>query len=161
MNEESQTDNMAASLDSLNFLLGKWRAVSKPEEPTGGFEFTLQLQSKIIVRTNYADYAATNERPAFRHEDLMVIYLGTGQGLHADYYDSEGHVIRYDGKITAKNRVVLSSLPTASSPGFRLSYYLDQDGRLNGSFEIAQPDQPDSFTPYLAWSAIKTSEADS
>ena len=159
MNEDSQTDNEITSLDSLGFLLGKWQAVSKPGEPTGGFEFALQLHSKIIVRTNYADYAATSERPAFRHEDLMIIYLDAEQGLHADYYDSEGHVIRYNGKITGKNQVVFSNLPTASSPGFRLSYNLDQDGRLNGSFEVAQPNQPDSFTPYLAWLATKTSES--
>jgi len=160
MNEESQIDNGAASLDSLNFLLGNWQAVSKPEEPTGGFEFALQLQSKIIVRTNYADYAATSEHPAFRHEDLMIIYLDAERSLRADYYDSEGHAIRYNGKITGNNQVIFSSLPTTSTPGFRLGYTLDHNGKPNGSCEVAQPNQPDSFTPYLAWSAIKTSETD-
>lgn len=155
MSTESPTN---PSLDSLNFLLGKWQAVSKPGEPTGSFEFSLQLQSKIIVRTNHADYAATNERPAFRHEDLMVIYQEADTGLRADYYDSEGHVIRYTGQIPGKNQIVFSSLPTASTPGFRLSYNLDHDGRLNGSFEVAPPNQPDSFMPYLAWSAIKILE---
>jgi len=146
------------SLDSLSFILGKWQAVSKPEEPTGGFEFSHQLQSKIIVRTNFADYPATNERPAFRHEDLMIIHQDADEGLRADYYDSEGHVIHYTGRITGNNQVIFSSSPTASTPGFRLGYTLDHDGKLNGSFEVAQPNQPDSLTPYLAWSAIKTSE---
>jgi len=159
MNEDSETDNEITSLDSLSFLLGKWQAVSKPGEPTGSFEFTLRLQSRIIIRTNYADYPATNGHPAFRHDDLMIIYQVAGEGLRADYYDSEGHVIRYTGQISGNNQVVFFSQPTASSPAFRLGYNIDPDGRLNGSFEVAQPNQPDTFTPYLAWSAIKTSES--
>jgi len=158
MNEESQTNDMMVSLNSLNFLLGKWQAISKPEEPTGSFEFSLQLQSKIIVRTNFADYPATNERPAFRHEDLMIIYQDEDKALRADYYDSEGHIIRYIGQINGNNRVIFSSPPTTINPGFRLVYSLDQDGKLKGSFEIAQPNQPASFSPYLVWSAIKTSK---
>lgn len=157
MEHDSQANHPVTLLDSLKFLLGRWQAVSKPEEPTGGFEFAFQLQSKIIVRTNFADYPATNEHPAFRHEDLMVIYLDEEAGVRADYCDSEGHVIRYTGQIPGKDSVVFSSLPTASTPGFRLSYHLDHDGRLNGSFEVAPPNQPDSFMPYLAWSAVKLS----
>jgi hypothetical protein len=109
-------------LSSLNFLLGQWQALSKPGEPTGKFRFASQLQSRIIVRTNYADYAATNERPAFRHKDLMIIYCDEAQNLLADYYDSEGHIIHYCGQVNRENEVVFTSIPTTSNPRFRLSY---------------------------------------
>jgi len=109
-------------LGSLHFLLGQWWADQKFGEPAGGFTFASQLQSRIIVRTNYADYPATDERQAYRHEDLMVIYCDENQTLRADYYDSEGHVIRYSGQVIEKNRVVCTSEPTGSGPGFRFTY---------------------------------------
>jgi len=140
---------------ALDFLLGHWQAVNQPGEPTGGFDFASQLQSKVIVRTNYADYPATAERAAFRHEDLMIIYYDENQNLLADYYDSEGHVIHYTGQVRDGNRVVFQSAPTYSGPAFRLSYQLETDGRLSGTFEIAQLAELDKFMPYLAWSAIK------
>ncbi len=143
----------ASRLDDLGFLLGEWQAVSQPGEPTGRFTFTAQVQSRVIVRTNYADYAATNDRPAYRHEDLMVIYEDEQQQLRADYYDSEGHVIRYAGNMTAPNAVVFTSEPAQSGPGFRLSYQLRRDGELQGTFEIAAPNSPGAFAPYLAWTA--------
>jgi len=142
-------------LSSLSFLLGQWQALSKPGEPTGEFRFVSQLQSKIIVRTNHADYDATNERPAFRHEDLMIIYCDDAQKLLADYYDSEGHVIHYVGQVNGENKVVFTSLPMAASPRFRLSYHLDDERRLIGTFETASPVEPNVFTPYLSWSAVK------
>jgi hypothetical protein len=164
MSTQSQ-DNRPASntsdgrlLDSLRFLLGQWQAVSKPRGPSGGFSFISQLRSRVIVRTNYAHYPATEERPSFHHEDLMVIYEDEGQNLRADYYDSEGHVIRYSGEVIETNKVIFTSASTNSSPRFRLSYLLDEDGSLIGSFEMALPNQPDQFTPYLSWSAIKSPE---
>jgi len=145
-------------LSSLNFLLGHWQALSKPGEPTGEFSFVSQLQSKVIVRTNLADYPATSERPAFRHEDLMVIYCDEAQNLLADYYDSEGHVIRYSGQTIGDAKVVFASLPGMPGPGFRLTYRLEEEGTLTGSFEVASPGEPNVFNPYLNWSAVKRAD---
>jgi hypothetical protein len=156
MSGHIQPDNPSL-LDDLRFLTGQWQALSRPGEPTGGFRFTAQLQARVLVRTNYADYPATSERPASRHEDLMVIYQ-EARMLRADYYDNEGHVIRYSGKIPGVNSVVFTSEPAASNPVFRLSYQLSVDGELKGLFEIAPPDTPDTFAPYLSWSAVKEIE---
>ncbi len=141
---------MTATLDYLSFLIGEWVALSQPGEPTGGFTFSLQLQGKAILRTNYADYPATAGRPASRHEDLLVIYLEDG-ALRGDYYDSEGHVIRYTGE-SGPGVVTFTSPPTANEPGFRLSYRLAPGGLLEGAFEIITPGGP---VPYLAWQAKK------
>jgi hypothetical protein len=142
-------------LSELDFLLGHWQAASKPGEPTGGFDFSYQLGSQVIIRKNYADYAATSERPGFRHEDLMVIYCDGDQVLRADYYDSEGHVIRYTGETPGIQQAVFTSEPATPDPGFRLNYHLEDTGVLYGYFEVSPPDQPDTFRPYLTWAATR------
>jgi hypothetical protein len=114
--------------------------VSGPGEPTGGFVFACQLQSKVIVRSNNTDYPAADDRPAYRHEDLMVIHADEDQNLLAEYYDGEGHVIHYSGEVRGA--------------GFRLGYRLEKDRSLTGTFEIASTAQPETFMLYLAWSAI-------
>jgi hypothetical protein len=150
-------------LAPLRFLVGDWIAIDTPAGETGSFTFTLAVQDRVLVRTNEANYAATQERAASRHEDLLLIYSQDGS-LKADYFDSEGHVIRY--AVSA----FTTSLPKAAGPAKQprqptgvlfLSdpnpreprYILASDGVLGGSFEIAPTGSPESFKPYLSWKA--------
>jgi hypothetical protein len=144
---------LPAPLAALQFLLGEWEAISRPGEATGGFAFTPALLSHVIVRTNYSDQPASDERPAFRHEDLMVIYVDDSEVLRADYYDSEGHVIRYEGQLGPAGEVAFVAAATAAGPGFRLSYRQVEPGFLEGRFEIALLQPAGAYAPYLAWSA--------
>src|SRR5881397_638086 len=84
----------AALLAPLQFLLGEWKGVGDQAGATGGFTFAPGVQDRIIVRTNYSNTPASDGRAASRHDDLMVIYV-EGRMLKADYFDNEGHVIRY------------------------------------------------------------------
>jgi hypothetical protein len=145
-------------LRALGFLLGDWQAEAsgKPGEASGGFSFSSSLQDRVVVRTNWADYPATPQKPASRHDDLMVIQAGE-TGLRADYYDSEGHVIRYAGT-ASEDSLTLTSDVVSSAPRFRLSYKLGSGGSLEGRFEIAPPGRPDAFAPYLAWTARRLAE---
>ncbi len=43
----------------------------------------------------------------------------------------------------------------AGEPAYRLTYSLERDGALRGTFAIAPPDQPQSFRQYLAWASRK------
>ena len=142
-------------LEPLRFLLGDWQADGggKPGEASGGFTFAPTLQDRVIVRTNYAEYPATADKPASRHDDLMVLYATESGGLRADYYDNEGHVIRYAGSIPSASELTLVSEVVNGAPRFRLSYRLGADGILDGRFEIAPPGKPESFGTYLAWTA--------
>ena len=88
----------------------------------------------------------------------MVIYCDEAENLLADYYDSEGHVIHYSGQVNAINQVVFTSSPATPGPRFRLSYRLEEDGKLIGTFEMGTPGKLDKFTPYLNWSAVKIPE---
>lgn len=108
-----------------------------------------------MLRTNEATYAAASQRPASRHDDLMVIY-SEGGSMKADYFDNEGHVIRYAVRLRGSNGVVFVSDAKPSEPRYRLSYEMGADGVLSGTFAIAAPGAPEAFTPYFSWSARKT-----
>ena len=140
------------TLSPLRFLIGDWVAIDTPAGETGMFSFRLSVQDHVIVRTNEADYSATAERPASRHEDLLLVYSENGS-LKANYFDSEGHVIRYSVQPRQQAGVVFVSELNLRDPRYRLTYSADTDGVLTGSFEVAQPGSPDAFKPYLSWKA--------
>jgi hypothetical protein len=146
-------------LQALQFLVGTWRAEGGggPGQGSGTFSFARSLQDRVILRTNTADYPAAGDRPASRHDDLMVVYVSDGGSVRADYYDSEGHVIRYAATAASDQELTLVSDAAAGAPRFRLSYKLGKDGVLAGSFDIAPPGKPDAFAPYLHWTARKSS----
>jgi hypothetical protein len=83
----------------------------------------------------------------------MVLYATEAGAIRADYYDSEGHVVRYTGTISGSGQLTLVSEPTTGAPRFRLSYKLQPDGILDGRFEIAAPGEPVAFRPYLSWTS--------
>ncbi len=141
----------ADPLSALDFLVGRWRAVETPPGERGAVRFSFDVQRHVLVRTNEAVYDATPAHPASRHDDLMVVYVESG-AIKADYFDSEGHVIRYVAQ-ARPDRVVFVSDPDPKGPRYRLTYELGADRVLKGSFEIAMPNAPDAFAPYLSWKA--------
>jgi hypothetical protein len=82
----------------------------------------------------------------------MVIYAA-GDTAKADYYDSEGHVIRYVVAEAGNGRAVFLSAAAAGVPGYRLTYAATPDGSQDGRFEVAAPGEPGIFRTYLAWTS--------
>ncbi len=146
-------------LEALSFLIGDWQAQGggKPGEASGGFSFAPGLQDRVVVRTSYAEYPATADKPSSRHDDLMVLYATDAGEIRADYYDSEGHVIRYVGNAASAGQFSLVSELVTGAPRFRLSYKLNPDGTLDGRFDVAPPGKPESFGPYLSWTSRRKS----
>jgi hypothetical protein len=144
-------------LEPLEFLLGEWGASGdgKPGEAVGSATFARGLQDRVIIRSSYADYPASAQAPAWRHDDLMVIYASEGAGIRADYYDNEGHVIRYAVAVAGPGEVSFVSEIASGAPRFRLSYKLGSDGILKGEFAMAPPGKPEAFARYLAWESLK------
>lgn len=142
------------ALAPVRFLIGEWKSAGegKPGEATGVATFAAALRGAIITRTSYADYPASATRPAYRHEDLMVIYADGG-ALRADYFDNERHTIRYAVSASEPNRATFLSDAVAGQTRYRLIYVLEADGTLRGSFELAPPDKPDAFSTYLTWAS--------
>ena len=144
-----------AEFEPFSFLIGEWNASGsgQPGVGTGTAVFSRGLQDRVIVRTSYAEYAAAAGKPASRHDDFMVIYPDAGV-VRADYYDSEGHVIRYSARSPGAGQAVFLSEAVAGEPGFRLSYKLE-GGVLKGEFAIAPPGTGQAFKPYLTWESAK------
>src|ERR1700681_1764083 len=135
----------------LEFLLGKWTGVAGEKDTQlgagqGAFSFEPQLDKKIIVRHNNATYDS-----GVRHDDLLIIYLENDKP-HAIYFDSEGHVIRYNVTVPSPNAVTFESDGTQPEPKYRLSYWMEK-GSLNGKFEVAPPGA--EYKTYLSWTSKK------
>lgn len=144
-------------LDALTFLLGTWEGSGsgQPGASAGTATFARGLQDRVIIRTSYAEYPATKTAAAFRHDDLMIIHAADRAGIRADYYDNEGHVIRYTVTVAAPGEVTFVGDTVAGEPRFRLTYRLAPDGVLHGSFDMAPPGKPEVFSRYLTFDMKK------
>ena len=138
---------------SLECLLGDWvgEGGGQPGLGTGEFSFHPDLQSRILVRKSYVSYPPTKDRPAFRHDDLMVVYRESdGAPPRALYFDSEGHVINYSVTASSDQKTIeFLSEVLPSSPRYRLTYEKTGSDTLTLKFEIAPPGKPDSFSTYI------------
>ena len=141
-----------ATWKRLEFLLGKWKGVAGEKDTQlgagqGAFSFDLELAQKIVVRRNNATYDS-----GVKHDDLMVIYFDGPRGAppRAIYFDSEGHVIRYNLTFPAAERVVFESDGSQPGPKYRLSYWVEK-GALKGTFEVAPPGA--DYKNYMSWTS--------
>jgi hypothetical protein len=141
-------------------FLGTWEGAGGggPGQGTGSFTFAPELQGAVLVRHNYAQYLATKDKLAYRHDDLMVIYLDPRtRQMRADYWDSEEHVIHYLVELAdGKGKLVLLSDPAQAGPHYRLTYVKTGDNELKLTFEIAPPEAPEKFKTYIEASAMRT-----
>src|SRR5262249_3280795 len=134
-------------LERLSLMVGQWKGegTGAPGEGEGQFSFEWDLSRNVLVRKNFAEYPATKDRPASRHDDLMVAFVEDGK-LKADYFDSEGHIIHYGVTISPDGKVVeFLSEPLPSAPRYRLIYTLTGADSMKLKFEIANPDKPQTF----------------
>jgi hypothetical protein len=137
----------------VQYLVGDWAGEGGggPGQGSGSFSFKPDLQGKIPMRKNRAEYPATKDRAAFVHDDLMVVYRDTPEAaLRAIYFDSEGHTIRYEVQAPPDGgEIVFVSGPEPSAPRYRLTYTLVGQDRLRIKFEIAPPGKPEQFATYI------------
>jgi hypothetical protein len=135
------------------FLLGDWiggGGGSGPGQGSGWYSFSYDLQKQVIVRKNHAEYPATKDRPAYVHDDFMIIFREPKKPVQATYFDNEGHVIRYAATLAkAGNGVTFVSDSSVSGPRFRLTYIAAGSDSTKIEFDIALPGKPNEFAPYI------------
>jgi hypothetical protein len=140
------------------FLMGQWEGDvgGQPGPGTGEFAFYFELDGKVMVRKSRMDFPATKDRPAFSHEDLMVIYLQPGESAsrRAIYFDNEDHVIEYTAEFSAeRGTFTFLSEAAPSTSRQRLTYTREGADRLSIKFEIAPPGKPEAFSTHVEGSA--------
>lgn len=147
----AQPAEPAADWAAWEPLVGNWVADASPDGAIGGFSFTPELQKRVLVRKNFADYPKTRAH----HEDLLVVYKD-GAATRADYWDNEGHVIRYTVTLSdgGKKYSFVSDAQTGK-PRFRLTYTMTGTAAVAIGFDIAPPGNPEAWKPYIKASAHK------
>jgi hypothetical protein len=138
--------------NGIRFLIGDWTATGGGATgPAGGaYSFKPELNNQILVRHSYAEYGGKSGN---RHDDLLIVYADApGQPMHAIYFDSEGHVIKYNVK-PSTNSVVFESDPADPGPKYRLSYRLERNS-LTGKFEVSEAGEA-TYKTYLSWTSVK------
>ncbi len=141
-----------ANWDDWQYYLGEWigEGTGEPGEGSGGFQFYFDLQNQILIRKNFAEYPATQEKPAYRHDDLMVIYCESDESIRAIYWDNEGHIIHYAVEFSQnKNALTFLGDIQPSAPRFRFTYEKTGSDTLHIRFEIAPPGKPEEFATYI------------
>jgi hypothetical protein len=153
-NSFTQQSPTVPNWDAFRFLVGDWvgDGTGIPGKATGGFSFAYDLQGQVLVRKNYANYPPTKDRPAFSHDDLMVVYQEPGgKQIKASYFDSEGHVIQYAVKFSDDGgTLTFLSDPLPSTPRFRFTYIKKEPDVLALQFDIAPPGKPEAFSTYVS-----------
>ncbi len=145
----------APAWDRFTFVVGEWvgEEGGNPGQGTARFSFAYDLERRILVRKNHNEFPATPGRPAFVHDDLLIVYP-EGKTIRAVYFDNDDHVIHYTLEASGDTKgFVLVSDRTPGAARFRLVYAAAPGGRLTIRFEIAPPDKPDAFARYLEGTA--------
>lgn len=139
----------APNWDAWKFLQGKWVGEGSNEQAQGsGYaSFELDLQNKVWVRRNHAEYPGANGGPAQVHDDLMIIYFNSKSGqTRAFYTDSEGHVIHYTASFSRDGKqLVFLGDRNDSGPRYRLTYIITSPDHMSVQLEMAQPAAPDAW----------------
>lgn len=134
----------------LDFLVGAWETEPAADKSSGRFTFAYDADHSVLVRRNHAEYPASATRGSSKHDDLMVIFADPeSEQLRASYWDNEGHIIAYKLTVNTDGLDLVSDI-RAGAPRFRLRYRRLSADRLAIEFEIAPPDKPDAFSPYLS-----------
>lgn len=153
----SAQQSKSAFARAVELLTGEWVAegAGAPGQGTGAFSFRPELNGKALIRRNRADYPSRAGKPAYHHEDLMMIYQESDtERLRALYLDSEEHAIQYTAEVSEDGAAItFTSTPSQGGPAYRLSYRKSTGGTLAGRFETAPPGKPDAFATYLQWTA--------
>jgi hypothetical protein len=145
---QNQSNSKAESVPGTNKLDSKWselvgewagEGTGNPGNGAGTSSFQFDLQKQVLGRS-HSEYPAAGGRPATVHDDLMVIYAGTGEESRAIYFDNEGHVIEYAAtRSVAGDTLTFLSKPTSGTPQFRLTYKKVDAQTMTVEFEMAPP----------------------
>jgi hypothetical protein len=143
--------------EKWDYLIGEWvgEGNGQPGQGEGKFSFQTDLDGKIMIRKSHTVFPATANSDEIKHNDLLIIYqVGTDGEKEAIYFDNEGHTIKYKVNLTEKSIIFTGNI-TANAPRMRFSYTEINSKAVSITVELASPQTPDDFRPYLSGKAFK------
>jgi len=142
--------------DKFQYLIGDWKSSGNSGEANSYFSFQKDLNNKILVRKNHAEYPSRDTIPPIIYDDLLIIYLENGKPGKAIYFDNEEHSIYYIINYNdSDNSIIFTSDVVKDFPRFQLTYFKIDEENVYIKFEITPPGNPDSFSTYLEGKAHK------
>ena len=126
--------------EKWDWLIGEWKGEGDGQTGKGGGTFSIKpdLDNKVLVRKNHAEYPATTTKPKIVHDDLTIVYMDiSGTPSKAIYFDNEGHTINYTISY-ADTSIILTSDKQPNSPVFRLTYTLNNGESVSVKFEMSR-----------------------
>lgn len=145
----------------LRYLLGTWNDESRTGEPgaatAGGESWKSELDARVLVRRGWCEFPSTGKRPAYRHEDLLILFAEAGSMVHGIFWDNEGHTISYrEVRVDPSGKGMrLLSDPALPGPRQQLEYRFEPPDRVSAVFSILLPGAA-GFSPYLRWRSVRT-----
>ena len=153
----AQNPKPVVNWDAWKFLIGEWvgEGGGNLGQGAGGFSLFPDVQGTVLIRKNYSEFPAVNDRPAFRHDDLTVIFEENGV-WKAEYFDNERHVIHYTVSFSSDSlNVIFTGEANPHMPCFRLTYSKISADVLHILFEMAPPNNNTAFSKYIEATARK------
>ena len=141
--------------EKWNWLIGEWKGEGDGQTGKGGGTFSIKpdLDNKVLIRRNHAEYPATATQPKVVHDDLMIVYNDiSGAPSNAIYFDNEGHTINYTISYADKS-IMLTSDKQPNTPVFRLTYTLNDAGSISVKFDMSRDGE--KFTTYTEGKCTK------
>jgi len=141
--------------EKWDWLIGEWKGEGDGQTGKGGGTFSIKpdLDNKVLVRKNHAEYPATTTKPKIVHDDLTIVYMDiSGTPSKAIYFDNEGHTINYTISY-ADTSIILTSDKQPNSPVFRLTYTLNNGESVSVKFEMSRDGE--KFMTYTEGRCIK------
>ena len=119
----------------FGFMLGDWTAAGNGTGAGAGGSSAIHmaLGGRAIERR---DRIIPKDGAPF---DAWMIVYPEANGIRAEFFDSEGHIIHYAGRVVAAGCVQFLSEGSAIQPGYRLTYQSLKPDVLHIKFEIAPP----------------------
>jgi len=121
-----------------SWMFGDWK-VAGTGTPGAGlsmFSFEPGHNNSVLMRRSHSKYPPAKDKPEVIHEDLMIIYLDSGEPSRAIYFDNKGQTINYSITYSADS-IVMQADKVTNRPVFRLTYTRIDNKTANVKYEMS------------------------
>ncbi len=138
------------------FLIGDWvDSENNTNDNNLTFSFHIDLDDKILIRQSHLEYAATDDKPAKVHSDLMIIYLDNKNIPNkAIYFDNTGKNILYNIAFAENFTKITFTSSNTGGAKYRFSYTMVDAENVTVKYESTSINS-NKYATYMQMTAKK------